>query len=293
MIATLRAVFATLALTVVALCLMPLQWLALRFNWSIQRTLPILFHKTACHAAGIRVHVRGAPAEHRPLLVTANHVSWSDIVVLGSLMPLSFIAKSEVGTWPIFGTFARMQRSVFVDRQRRTATGRAASEIGARLSDGDVMVLFAEGTSSDGNRVLPFRSALIGAARHAMLGDGPGNGNGDGVDGSPAEDTSTVWVQPLSIAYSKLQGMPMGRQFRPLIAWYGDMDLAPHLWSILREGALDVEVVWGPPMAIAADTDRKALARGLEEQVRRDVLAILRGSDGATAPHVNPVVDAS
>lgn len=283
MIGSLRAIVASIALTLVALCLMPLQWLAMRLNWPLQRILPIAFHRCACLATGIRVHQRGAPAKHRPLLVTSNHVSWSDIIVLGSLMPLSFIAKSEVARWPVFGTFARMQRSVFVDRQRRSATGNAASEIGKRLSDGDVMVLFAEGTSSDGNRVLPFRSALIGAAHHAMLGNGA----------KPGEEDARVWVQPLSIVYSKLQGMPMGRQFRPLIAWYGDMDLAPHLWTILREGAVDVEVVWGEPVAIVTDTDRKALARGLEANVRRDVLSILTGREVVAPIAVNPVVDPS
>ncbi|AXS39000.1 1-acyl-sn-glycerol-3-phosphate acyltransferase [Breoghania sp. L-A4] len=269
MIASLRAILAIAGLTVVALCLMPLQWLALKLDLPMQRWLPLIFHRCALVATGMRVHVRGAPAEHRPLLVTSNHVSWGDIIVLGSLMPLSFIAKSEVGRWPVFGTFARMQRSVFVDRQRRTSTGRTASEIGERLTAGDVMVLFAEGTSSDGNRVLPFRSALVGAVHHAMVGDGD-------AQETPGRD-ARVWAQPLSIVYSKLQGMPMGRQFRPLIAWYGDMDLAPHLWAILREGALDVEVVWGDPVPISADTDRKALTRALEARVRRDVLSVLTG----------------
>ena len=289
MIGSLRAVLAISVLTLIALCLMPLQWLSLRLNWPLQRWLPLVFHRCARAATGIRVHVRGAPADHRPLLVAANHMSWCDIVVLGSLMPLSFIAKSEVARWPVFGTFARMQRSVFVDRQRRASTGRTASEIGRRLSDGDVMVLFAEGTSSDGNRVLPFRSALIGAAHHAMVA----NGEDGGADDGESNEDGRVWVQPLSIAYSKLQGLPMGRQFRPLIAWYGDMDLAPHLWAILREGAVDADVVWGEPVAIAADTDRKTLARGLETRVRSDVLSILTGRDVPVEQAADPVVDPS
>lgn len=285
MIAAARAVVATFGLTSVALVLMPVQWLSMKLNAPLQKHIPVLFHRCACRLAGVRVTVHGAPSGQRPLLVTANHVSWSDIIVLGSLMPLSFVAKSEVGTWPVFGTFARMQRSVFVDRQRRTRTGSTATEIGRRLSQGDVMVLFAEGTSSDGNRVLPFRSALVGAAHHALSG---------GDDGEPGGE---VWVQPLSIVYSRLQGMPMGRQFRPKIAWYGDMDLAPHLWAVLREGALDVEVIWGEPVAITPQTDRKALARGLEERVRRDVHAVLRGHGPAPAAQVadtdGSVADAS
>ncbi len=255
-----RVPFVLSILTLVTLAMIPAQWLSVKANWKAARHLPVIWHRIACALVGIRVMERGRPAEGRPLLITANHVSWVDITVLGSRMPLSFIAKSEVAGWPIFGTFARLQRTVFVDRQRRAHTGKVARQIGSRLANGDAMVLFAEGTSNDGNRVLPFRSALIGAARHAM-----------------GDDEAPTLIQPLSIAYTRLQGLPMGRQFRPHVAWYGDMEMAGHFLAVVRDGAVDVELSWGEPVTVTASTDRKALARHLEAEVRGMTVAVLTG----------------
>ena len=124
--------------------------------------------------SGVRVDAGGrAIARHGPLLVVSNHTSWLDITVISTLAPLSFVAKSEVAGWPLFGTFARLQRSIFIDRTRRKGAAEANREIAERLAGGDAIVLFAEGTTSDGNRVLPFRSAVVGAARDAIARGGP------------------------------------------------------------------------------------------------------------------------
>jgi len=258
--AEIKAVLTILILTFVSLVLIPLQWIAVKLNLPIKRKLPQLWHQIATCLVGIRIHKQGAPASDRPLLIAANHVSWVDITVIGSLMPLSFIAKSEVSGWPVFGLFAKLQRTVFVNRTRRAQTASVADTIAGRLAEGDAMVLFAEGTSNDGNCVLPFRSALLGAATRAA-----GGGTGDGV-----------WVQPLSIAYQGLYGMPMGRVHRPHVAWYGDMELAGHLWGIFTCGALDVAVHWGEPVRVDQVTDRKLLTRHLEQEVRALTMAALR-----------------
>ena len=126
--------------------------------------------------------MRGTPSHLRPVLYVANHCSWIDIPVLSSITPLVFTAKSEIGRWPVVGLLARLQRTVFVDRSRRHATGDVNKEIASRMTDGDPVVLFGEGTSSDGNTVLPFRTALFGAVRDA-LGDG-----------------GRVYMQPVSVA---------------------------------------------------------------------------------------------
>jgi len=246
-----RAALVLGALTLVTLPMIPVQWLAMRAPGGVKRHLPVVWHRIACGLVGIRVREVGRPARERPLLIAANHVSWLDITVLGSRMPLSFVAKSEVASWPVFGLFARLQRSVFVDRQRRSATGKTAAELGTRLASGDAMVLFAEGTSNSGNEVLPFRSALIGAARHAVAGEG-----------------DEVCIQPLALAYTDLHGLPMGRQFRPHVAWYGDMEMVPHFMNVVRQGAVDVTVIWGEPVRVRPGEDRKTLTRRLETAVR-------------------------
>lgn len=255
--AELKAGLIIFVLTIVSLVLIPLQWLAVKFRLPIRRNLPHIWHRIATRLVGIRIRHIGTPTADRPLLIAANHASWVDITVIGSLMPLSFIAKSEVSGWPVFGLFAKLQRTVFVNRTRPTETGRVADAIAERMAEGDAMVLFAEGTSNDGNCVLPFRSALLGAATRAA-------GNGD---------EAKVWVQPLSVAYQGFYGLPMGRAHRPHVAWYGDMELPGHLWGIFTHGALDVIVTWGEPVLVDGKTDRKALTRHLEREVRAMTVA--------------------
>jgi 1-acyl-sn-glycerol-3-phosphate acyltransferase len=265
---TLRALALTLVLAAISLVGIPLQWLALRLDSPLKREIPQYYHRIVNRVIGLRRHVAGAPTPERPLLLLANHVSWLDITVLSAVMPASFVAKAEVAGWPLFGLFAKLQRSVFIDRARRSATGTKAVEMAGRLSAGDVLVLFPEGTSGDHNRVLPFRTALIGAAHQAV-----------GAGGAPR-----VWVQPVSIAYTRWNGLPLGRRERPRIAWYGDMDLGPHLWRILREGWIDVTVTFGPAIAVERGVDRKEVARIAEAAVRDMTVAAQRGTTVAPSP---------
>jgi len=239
---------------------LPLQMAAVRADARLAATLPVWWHRRALEALATRVRVIGTPVAERPLLVTPNHSSWLDIPVIGSLLPISFVAKAEVADWPLFGLFAKLQRTVFVDRTRRTATGSAASELGGRLAEGDCMVLFPEGTSWRGDEVLPFRSALLGAARNAILHGGH----------------ERVWVQPMAIAYKRLGGLPIGRAERARVGWYGDTELPAHLWGVFLAGGLDVEVIWGEALPFDETTNRKTLAAALETRVRRDLLAALR-----------------
>ena len=258
----LRLFSLVLSVAVVTFPLMPVQWAAVRFRRPLRRRIPVFYHRVMCALLGVRVRVVGAPMNAHPLLIVANHASWLDISVITSAAPVVFVAKREIASWPFFGLLAKLQRSVFVDRERRHKTGEVNAEIAQRLAEGDPVVLFGEGTSSDGNRVLPFRTALIGAARDAL---------------AAAEHVQQVWIQPLSVAYVSHQGLPMGRQGRPFAAWYGDMDLIPHLSEIGKRGAIDVVMTWGEPVAYNGATDRKALAKSLESSVRSLTVAALRG----------------
>jgi 1-acyl-sn-glycerol-3-phosphate acyltransferase len=266
----LRVALVAAAVAAITIPLMPLQWLSLRLRLPTRRAIPVAYHRAMCALLGVRVRVAGERLRRHPLLIVANHASWLDICVLTALAPVVFVAKREVASMPLFGLLARLQRSVFVDRERRLLTTATNAEIAARLAEGDPVVLFAEGTSSDGNRVLPFRSSLIGAA-HAVLANvaAADCGNKDAV----------VWIQPVSIAYVGLDGLPLGRPHRPCVAWYGGLDLLPHLAEVMRRGAVDVAVSWGEPVACAATTDRKALARSLEATVRRMTVSALRSAD--------------
>ena len=165
---------------------------------------------------------------------------------------------AEVGRWPFFGTLARLQRTVFVERQRRSATGETRDAIRDRLLAGDTLLLFPEGTSHDGNHVLPFKSALLGAAEYRLEGGG------------------RVKVQPVSTAFTGLNGVPMGRENRPFFAWYGDMEMVPHLWEALLAGPLDVTVQFHPPFSLD-QMNRNELAARAERVVREGQSLALAG----------------
>jgi 1-acyl-sn-glycerol-3-phosphate acyltransferase len=249
-----RCIFVLLAFAVMTLVLLPFQLIGIAFRLPLQRAIPYLYHRILCTLIGVRVREIGKRSTDFPLLILANHASWLDIVVITALTPAVFVAKKEVAGWPIFGWLAKLQRTVFIDRERRHRTGAATQEIAERLIGGDAVVLFAEGTSSDGNRILPFRSALIGAVHHA-------------IGSSTHHDRVTV--QPLSLAYVNLNGLPLGRTFRSRVAWYGDADLIPHLIGVCAAGAVDVTVSWGEPVSYDMTADRKDIARVAEQAVRR------------------------
>jgi 1-acyl-sn-glycerol-3-phosphate acyltransferase len=206
-----------------------------------------------------------------------NHTSYFDILVLSSAAQVSFVAKSEVKTWPFFSTLARLQQTVFVERSRRSQTGEARDQIRDRVLQGDALILFPEGTSSDGNCVLPFKSALMGAAEATIGADAEGN-------------PVYVPVQPVSVAYVGLYGMPMGRENRPLFAWYGDMDLVPHLVEAVKTGPIDVVVEFHEPLTVDQVGGRKKLAAATETIVREGQTRALRGGM-KTAPRTKPATE--
>lgn len=252
MIGWIRTIFALLVVGIVTVALAPFQYSALKFGWPRPGRVPRLWHRVAVRALGMRVRVKGEMATERPLFIAANHVSWADIMVIGSVAEVSFISKSELAGWPGIGWLARMQRSVFIEREKKRKSGEQASEIGRRLVGGDVMVLFAEGTTSDGNMILPFKSTLFGAAKIAL------------DDGS----TERVVVQPAAIAYTKLHGLPMNRFHRTLVSWIGDADLLPQIQAVLKEGAVDVELRFGEAFEFTKATNRKGVSAEAEQQVR-------------------------
>jgi len=241
--------------------LISIQWLLGKLGLSGWGFICSNYYRVLCAILRIHVRVVGEPTRDRAVLYVSNHVSWVDIVVIGSITPVAFVAKSEVASWPLVGVTAKMQRTVFVDRTRRHQAAEAVGEIVKRLATGTSVVLFAEGTSSDGNRVLPFRSALLGAVERAAAHSGAGQ----------------ILIQPLSISYTNQHGIPMGRQHRPLVAWYGDLDFVPHIKEFIARGAVDAVVSYGEPVPVDGASDRKAMTRQLEGTVRRLTVATLHG----------------
>jgi lyso-ornithine lipid O-acyltransferase len=233
--------------------LMPMQALALLLKLPLARRLPRLYHRWCARLLGFRIMTVGERSPVRPTLFVANHTSYLDIEMLGALIEGSFVAKHEVAGWPFFGWLAKLQRTVFVDRRVRT-TAQQRDAIRERLDAGDNLILFPEGTANDGSRVLPFKSALFSVADYGGLA-----------------------VQPVSIVYVRLDGIPLGRFYRPFFAWYGDMELAPHLWTMLGLGSVDVAVTFHRPVTLAQFGSRKALAEHCQRVIADGVARALAG----------------
>jgi 1-acyl-sn-glycerol-3-phosphate acyltransferase len=249
-----RAACILLCFACLTIPLMPLQQLFVWFWPRMAGNFPMHYHRVVLRILGVRVTIKGKPLSRGPAILAANHVSWLDIVILSSITPVSFIAKRDVNGWPFFGQLARLQRTVFVDRDRRHSTAASRNEMQERLAAGDILVLFAEGTSGDGANVKPFKTAFFAAAEHAH-----------------------VKVQPVSIAYTGHRNLPMTRRQRPLYAWYGDMDLPPHLWEALGNGPVEIEVICHPPLEMAEAGNRKSLAKAAEITVRQGLVHALHG----------------
>lgn len=236
-----RRGFAIVCLTLIC---MIVQAVCLAIPGQAKRAFPKFFWGVFAHTLGLNVRVVGELASkrgNRPVIFVSNHSSWVDIPVAGSVLPARFVAKHDVATWPVIGTIARMGRTVFVSR-KRTTTGRERDEMRAVLDAGDNLILFPEGTSSDGSRVLPFRSSFFSLA--------------EGGDQSPL-------IQPVSIVYDRLNGLPAGRSARPVFAWYGDMDIASHFWRMTQNLDMRVTVLLHPPLDPTEFRDRKSLSNAV------------------------------
>ena len=250
--------FVRLSLYIVwILVMIPAQAVALLLRSKLADRLPIIVHRVVTRLIDAKVTVKGEQCKEGAVLFVSNHASYADISILGAHIRGSFVAKAEVAKWPLFGICAKLSRTVFVDRRARYAR-QQAEEMKRRFQKGDRLILFAEGTSSDGNRVLPFRSSLFATAEIE-------------VNGGP------VKVQPVSIAYTRLDGIPMGRHLRPFFAWYGDMEMFSHLWGIVGVGRSTVVLEFHKPVSIRDFPDRKALAAYCQAVVAAGVSSAISG----------------
>lgn len=261
-----------LALTLLAA---PVQALLLALPGPGKRHFPRLYWRAVCRCIGVQVLCTGACAEPgvagRGVLYVANHTSWLDIPVLGSVLPAGFVAKREIRGWPLIATIARLGRTVFVGRQRHSLRGEIAA-MRTRLDRGDGLVLFPEGTSSDGSRVLPFYSAFLALALQPKGGKAP-------------------LLQPVSVAYDRLAGLPAGRGTRPLFAWYGSMALAPHCWRLLQQRSLRASVLLHEAFDPTRLADRKHLVAAVWQTVASGAATLRQNRPPvplASAPPLSP-----
>lgn len=246
-----RALLRLAAYFGLTLSLLPLQIVAHFSSQKMAGLIPVYYHRACLRIFGVRLHIEGTPVARNCLFV-CNHVSTLDIPVLGAVMPLCFVAKAEVANWPLFGLLAKLQRTLFIERRSSKAVEHQNALI-QRLHQGDNLVLFPEGTTSDGCRVLPFRTSLF----QAVLGE---NAPGD------------VVIQPVSLVCSGENGLPADRFSHRRYAWDGDIALLPHLYMMASNSRTDITLTFHSVLRPADFSDRRLLAQTAQDYVHQGVV---------------------
>jgi 1-acyl-sn-glycerol-3-phosphate acyltransferase len=254
-----RTLFFIFVFVPVMIVLIPIQFIITRlgFFWNVPT---MLFHKVGCIFLGIRVKTIGEPLHGRPTLLLSNHISWTDIIAIGSVADVTFVAKTGVRNTFFVGFMSSLQRTIYVDYHSRKDAKRTTQEMAKRLSKNSAVLLFAEGHRDLGTHVQPFRSALVGATQAAMEEGG-------------AKD---VAIQPVTIAYTHLQGLPVSRTERSAISGMNARGFKQVVTNLLTSGVKDVTIAFGAPIPLDASTDRKAVTKLAENQVRRMLVALNR-----------------
>jgi 1-acyl-sn-glycerol-3-phosphate acyltransferase len=235
---------------------LPPAWAMRMMNGNSGR-IPQRWHQAISRSLGVRSRLLGKPASGSVLYVI-NHLSWMDIPVVGAHLQASFVAKAEVGEMGVVGFLADIQDTIYVERERRSRAAAQANEIQDRLRDGGNIILFPEGTSNDGVRILPFKSTLFSVVE--------GEGTGD------------FRIQPVTLAYTHLNGLPLTRNRLIELAWIGDMELGPHAFDCMRLGRIDARILCHEPVRRVDFADRKALARHCQTVISRGYQQLMRGT---------------
>ncbi len=208
---------------------------------------------------GLRVEIRGRAPKGDRLLFVSNHLGYLDVPVLAGLLPVSFVAKSEVARWPLLGAMARAAGTLFIARDDRRRLKEFVADASGRLRSGENLLVFPEGTSSRGETVLPFRSAAFGAV----------------------EGATWAAIVPVAIELRRIDGREAVGELRDLACWHGDMSFLPHLIRFAGLRGASYEVAVGKPIPCVGK-DRKALAGSA-----RDEIVSLKG--GAAGQRIAPI----
>lgn len=209
-----------------------------------------LYHAASCKVLGLKYEVIGEPVQDQQTLYVCNHMSYLDISVIGSIIRCaSFIAKKEARTMPVYGYLSTMQQTAFISRDRKDAV-HEKNALENMAAEGKSLILFPEGTSTDGSEVLPYKSSLFGIVLKDNVKD-------------------KMLVQPLTISLIDVDGKsPADQDVRELYAWSRDMTIpmTDHIWRMCQTGGATLRVQFHEPLSPSEFKDRKELAKIAQEK---------------------------
>ncbi len=242
------------AFVMITLILIPLQILCVAIlDRKHHFTVPRIWHYFVSKIFGIRIYIKGTLIRDKQVVFVSNHISYFDIITLGAtLSNTCFVSKDDVKNWPVFGILAKLQHTIFINRSRHAAE-KEGLNVTDRLNNNDEsIVLFPEGTSSNGSDVLPFKSSLFSLFYQGQL-------------------QKQLSIQPVSIFIETVNNQKhpdITQEYRDAYTWYGDMDLAPHLWAFAKSYSAHISITFHAPLDIDNFENRKVLAKHCFEAVR-------------------------
>ncbi|MDX1974398.1 MAG: lysophospholipid acyltransferase family protein [Rickettsiales bacterium] len=193
----------------------------------------------------------GHPSDKRPLLMVSNHINYIDILALAAYVPARFTPKVEIGRWPVIGYICKLTGAIFIERKANKIKD-AKQPLHDAIRQGEIISLFPESTTNNGVHMLPFKSSFFSLAEEA-------------------DKDQPLYIQPVAMTYTRINRLPVDSTQWPLIAWYGDMDMVPHLFKFLAFGSVKMELHFLEPVTIAEFQDRKALAQHCHDVIENTI----------------------
>ena len=243
-----RLILILFLLTIFIFISIPLQIIFNIIGFKLRRIYPLFFYRIIKFITGIQINFDKNSYNKRikGTLFVANHVSWFDIICLGTILNARFIAKKEVSEMGIFGFLAKLSNTFFIDNSNKNKIIEYNKLIKSKLEKGENFIIFPEGTTSDGNGVNQFKSSMLECAFN---------------------NKNETFVQPISICYSKKNNIPMGLFLRRNIAWVGDTSMVEAMANLLSSGPITVDLVFHHVLDIKKFNNRKDLTLFCEEQI--------------------------
>jgi len=234
----------------ISLIVVPVQSLVLVFDKGPgSYIIPQQWHKALCFIFGIKIKYVGKPHTDGQTIFVSNHMSYLDILVLGTVLRASFVAKKDVASWPVFGFLSKLQQTAFISRSHVDAR-KEKNALDTMISDKKSLIIFPEGTSTDGREVIPFKSSLFSIALR--------------------NEQSNIMIQPITLAMHQVDKHEITKQDdHDLYAWHINMTtpLGEHLWRFARSKGAEIHIHFHTPVDANEYSDRKILAKLCHEAV--------------------------
>ena len=255
-----RSIFLIIIVSVLIILILPIQLLINLTNLKIKYKIPKLFLKTVSYIIGLKIrsiNLRNKNKNKYGVLYVSNHVSWMDILCLGSLLDAQFIAKKEVAEMGLFGFLAKLNHTFFIDNTNQRKSFSYNEIIQDKLLKKQNLILFPEGTTSDGNSVRSFKSSFFDSTNLPKY--------------YPEKENDFIDVCPISLCYKDKNNLPMGIFYRRYVAWQGEYPLLKLMKIFLLSGPVSIDIIIHKSVNLSSFKNRKELSNYCQDTIQNTI----------------------